>query len=77
MRGPSPTSIADTRRMLSDYGIVASDEHIRSMSLWRERRQRRAGSVDRLTARVVWGRFASGARAWRTLAIAGPRGGLP
>ena len=42
----------------------------------RMRRESITGSVDRLSARVVWPEVV-GPLPWRSLAIAGPRGVLP
>lgn len=44
---------------------------------WKQRKLNKSGTVDRLTARIVWGSSWGSARGWRTLAIAGPRGPLP
>lgn len=59
-------------------GVDASDDHVYTHALWRRRHQREHASIDRLRARVVWAHLVVGplARAWRTLAIAGPRGAL-
>lgn len=60
-------------------GVMLSPQAARSHLLWVARRDRDVASIDRLTARVVWAACSVHplARAWRTLAIAGPRGVLP
>lgn len=79
MRIPRTDTMANVRASALAAGLMPSEDHLRGHALWCERRESRRGSVDRLTARVVWAGHVPRplARAWRTLAVAGPRGVLP
>jgi hypothetical protein len=78
-RRPTPVTIAAVRESCRRAGVDASDAHVIAHARWRERHEREQRSIDRLTARVVWAHLTLVplARAWRSLAIAGPRGVLP
>lgn len=54
-----------------------SHDTIEGIYLRRKRQDAITGTVDRLTARVVWGPSWGSARGWLTLGLAGPRGPLP
>lgn len=55
-----------------------SVDALRGLLKRRLRRDRKAASIDRLAARVVWSpRYAARFQRWGFLAIAGPRGALP